>query len=61
MTPRAHTPLELELMEALADTLLMLHAAHMSLGMDHLGKNRVKKAREILARAKGNRRETNGD
>lgn len=36
---------------ALADTLRMLQAAHMQLGMDHKGNKRVMKARAVLAKA----------
>src|ERR1700744_4503308 len=38
---------------ALADTLNMLRAAHMQCGVHHDGNKRVIKAREILAKAKG--------
>lgn len=42
-----------DLAAALKDTLNMLQAAHMQIGMDHRGNKRVIKAREVLARTSG--------
>lgn len=42
-----------DLAKALADTLNMLQAAHMQLGIDHKGNKRVIAARAALAKARG--------